>query len=72
LTKAPFIPRPARLSIRVDSVDTFTLKLENSQARTLTRTLKAARVELELSDRDLADLLIAAVLLEASCLQYEK
>lgn len=56
-----YIPRPARLCIRLDGVAVMTLRLENSVARQLLRTINAARERWDLSDESTADVLIAAL-----------
>lgn len=66
MNRGHFIPRPARLTVRIENVDVVVLRLENSQARTLARTIKTARETLQASDQDLADLMIAALIYEAT------
>jgi hypothetical protein len=56
----PYIPRPARLEIRIEDHRVVCLKLENSQARHLVRLLRDARA-MAPTDESLADLIMASV-----------
>lgn len=62
-----YIPHAARLVVRINQVDALRLSLETDQARDLVRAAKEATRVLDLCQRDLADLLIAALRHEIQC-----
>lgn len=59
-----FIPRPARLVVRIDGVNALQIKLENQVARILVRIIRRAQDRWSLSDEATADVIIAALVHE--------
>ncbi len=62
-----YIPRPARLTLKISGVKVLDVRLENGQARALKRafdTVKASESP-SLHDRDVVECVIASLLLAA-------
>ena len=66
--KPPFIPKPARLELRIHGASVFRLRLEDDHARTLLETLRKLRGEWipamfngePATDENVADALVAS------------
>jgi len=62
-----YVPRPARLTLTLESVRVLDIQMENGQARALVRAWRAFRgcVSPAMHDRDVVEMLISSMLLGA-------
>lgn len=66
---ASFVPKPARVRVRISGVDVLDLKASNDAARALVRAVRDLQKVASASDEDIVDALTAAAVHEAQTIR---